>query len=173
MPRHGNLGQRSLSLCPWVLHCGCPELYSVEGSPRVSCATRDIEYLQLQKKTITNNIDPFSKCCDFHSIWFSSEFHQFTPSVQWVVDNFDGHIFMKMLSIYFISTLYTVQFWWSNVYYLCISCVVRLAFSWKWNNIDPFPKCCNFYSRVIPCEMSKFSEKLLLKVFKTCWKNSG
>ena len=38
MPRHGNLGQCSLSLCPWALHCGSPELYSVEGSPRISCA---------------------------------------------------------------------------------------------------------------------------------------
>ena len=40
MPRHGNLGQCSLSLCPWAMHCGCPELYSVEGSPQISCAAR-------------------------------------------------------------------------------------------------------------------------------------
>ena len=40
MPQHGNLGQCSLSLCPWALHCGCPELYSMEGSPRISCAAR-------------------------------------------------------------------------------------------------------------------------------------
>ena len=49
MPRHGNLGQCSLSLCPWALHCGCPELYSVEGSPWISCAARrhvTLKYIQ-------------------------------------------------------------------------------------------------------------------------------
>ena len=34
-PRHGNLGQSSRSLCPWALHDGCPELYSVKGSSQV------------------------------------------------------------------------------------------------------------------------------------------
>ena len=26
-----------LSLCLWTLHCGCPKLHSVEGSPQISC----------------------------------------------------------------------------------------------------------------------------------------
>ena len=37
MPRHGNLGQCSLGISPWVLHCCCLELQSVEGSPQISC----------------------------------------------------------------------------------------------------------------------------------------
>ena len=37
MLQQGNLGQCSLSLCPQVLHCNCLELYSVEGSPKISC----------------------------------------------------------------------------------------------------------------------------------------
>ena len=39
MLQHGNIRQCSLSLCPWVLHCGCPELHSVEGSPQISFVT--------------------------------------------------------------------------------------------------------------------------------------
>ena len=31
MLRQGNLGRCSLSLCLWALHCGCPELYSVDS----------------------------------------------------------------------------------------------------------------------------------------------
>ena len=49
VPRHGNLGQCSLSLCPWALHWGCPELYSVEGSPQISFAAHrhvTIDHLQ-------------------------------------------------------------------------------------------------------------------------------
>ena len=38
MLQQGNLGQCSFSLCPWALQCGCPELYSAEGSPWISCA---------------------------------------------------------------------------------------------------------------------------------------
>ena len=37
MPLHGNLGQCSLSLCPWMLRCDCLKLHSVEGSPQISC----------------------------------------------------------------------------------------------------------------------------------------
>ena len=40
MLRHGNFSQCTLSLYPWALHCSCPELYSVDGSPRISCAAR-------------------------------------------------------------------------------------------------------------------------------------
>ena len=38
MLQHGNLRQCSLSLCPWMLHCGCRGVYSVGGSPQILCA---------------------------------------------------------------------------------------------------------------------------------------
>ena len=42
-------------LCPWALHCGFPELYSVEGTPRISSAARGhvtIKYIPLNHTNI-------------------------------------------------------------------------------------------------------------------------
>ena len=48
----GTLGNVPLASAHGALHCGCPELYSVEGSPRISCAARrhvTLKYILLLK----------------------------------------------------------------------------------------------------------------------------
>ena len=42
-------------LCPWALHCGCPELHWVEGSPQISCvACRHMTNKYTNTNTNTN-----------------------------------------------------------------------------------------------------------------------
>ena len=80
MPRHGNLRQCSLSLCSWALHCGCSELYSVEGSPRISCTGRRHVIIRVFTTTTTiqycrKNIYVY-KTLPLENFRMSPHFHQ-------------------------------------------------------------------------------------------------
>ena len=76
MPWHGNLGQCSLSLCPRALHCGSPKMYSVEGSPRISCAAhRRVTLKYIQHKVqgtlffVSHTIDRLLLFADDSQFW--------------------------------------------------------------------------------------------------------
>ena len=73
MPRHGNIGQFSLSLCPWALHSGCSELHSVEGSPQILC---------VPCRHVTNNLTKPNPNQIIRT-WFTMGALNFSRSCRW------------------------------------------------------------------------------------------